>query len=142
MSDAIEPYEIIRPRISSGAIYLFTTDSDVEYEVRFARRKQNLLHVTIAFGVLNEEYDGEEYVITNKGEVYRVMATVVRIIEYYLEHHPNVRIFEFTGVPVPGEDPKEETKRLKLYVRYLPRIFDQKKWNFTPKGNHMMVTRK
>lgn len=137
----LEPFEIEYPAISSGPVYTFTTDEDIDYEVRFARKKENLLHVTIAFGVLNDEFEGEEYVITNKGEVYRVMATIVKIIKTYLEHHPNVRIMEFTGVPVPGESEREETKRLKLYVRYLPEIFNTKEWEFIPNGNHMICKR-
>ena len=137
----IEPFEIEYPAISSGPVYTFTTDKEVDYEVRFARKKENLLHVTIAFGVLNDEYEGEEYVITNKGDVYRVMATVVKVIKAYLSHHPNVRIMEFTGVPVTGESEREETKRLKLYTRYLPLIFNVKEWEFIPNGNHMICKR-
>lgn len=135
-------YTIQYPLLPSGTVYLFTTDKDIDYEVRFARRKNNLLHVTIAFGVLNDEYDGEEYVITNKGDVYRVMLTIVEIVKHYMVQHPNVRIYEFTGVPVPGESEKEETKRLKLYIRYLPQIFPINSWEFIPDGNHMIVKRK
>lgn len=138
----MKPYDIKYPLLPSGTIYNFDTEAEVEYEVRFARRKDNLLHVTIAFGVLNDEYDGEEYVITNKGDVYRVMTTIVEIVKHYMKQHPNVRIYEFTGVPVPGESEKEETKRLKLYIRYLPQIFNTNIWTFIPDGNHMIVQRK
>ncbi len=31
------------------------------------------------FGVVNDEFEGEEYVATNKGEVYQVMNTIVEI---------------------------------------------------------------
>ena len=66
-------FKIIPPAIPSAGIYFFTTDSGVKYEVRFGRRKDNILHATIVFGVINDEYEGEEYVETNRGEVYRAV---------------------------------------------------------------------
>ncbi|MBL7898164.1 MAG: hypothetical protein JNJ99_06495, partial [Crocinitomicaceae bacterium] len=82
-------YEIIKPNIPTGQVYHFTTDYGVEYEVRFARKKENILHAVIAFGVLNEEYEGEEYALTNKGDVWKVMRTIITIIDMYGEKHPN-----------------------------------------------------
>ena len=66
---SIHVYNIIRPAIPTGSVYYFTTDSAILYEVRFGRRQDNYLSSTIVFGVLNEEYEGEEYVVTNKGEI-------------------------------------------------------------------------
>ena len=137
----IEIYKIQPPAISSGSVYLFSTDSGVEYEVRFARKKDNLLRATIAFGVLNEEYEGEEYVETNKGEVYRVMHTIVEIVKMYIKEHPNIRSFEFTGEPARGEDEDNAHKRLFLYKRYVSRVFDDQ-WDWEMKGNRMIVFRK
>lgn len=92
------PYQIIAPAIPSGQVYQFTTDFDVEYEVRFGRKKENILHSVFVFGVLNDEYDGEEYVLTNKGDVFRVIATISEVIKMYMKEHPNMQIFEFTGI--------------------------------------------
>ncbi|MFN3343686.1 MAG: hypothetical protein ACK40M_13380 [Flavobacteriales bacterium] len=136
-----DPYKIVPPAISSGSVYLFTTDSGVEYEVRFARKKDNLLHATVAFGVLNEEFGGEEYALTNRGEVYRVMSTIVTIVRNYMSEHPNLRLVEFTGEPKENESPDEATKRLLLYNRYLKYIFDES-WAFRQLGNRMVVERK
>ena len=55
------PYTIIPPVIKSGTVYSFITDSDVNYEVRFGRKQNNILNATIVFGVTNEEYDGEKF---------------------------------------------------------------------------------
>lgn len=136
----IIPYKVTPPAISSGSIYLFNTDSGIEYEVRFARKKDNLLHATVAFGVLNEEFGGEEYSVTNRGEVYRVMATIVNIVKNYMIEHPNLRLVEFTGEPKEDESPDQATKRLNLYNRYLKFIFDQS-WKFRQAGNRMIVER-
>jgi hypothetical protein len=136
-----DPFKIIPPAISSGQVYLFTTDSGLEYEVRFARKKENILHATVAFGVLNEEFNGEEYAVTNRGEVYRVMATLVKIVKIYLEQHPNLHTVEFTGEPKEEESSQMPTQRLMLYNRYLKTIFGDN-WVFQLLGNKMIVKRK
>lgn len=141
MQGLAEPYRFTPPAISSGSVYLFTTESDLEYEVRFARKKDNLLHATIAFGVLNEEYEGEEYVVVNKGEVFRTMATIVRIVRLYIENHPNVRRFEYTGEPTGKElESGAPSKRMLLYERYLPTIFGDG-WTFERNGNKMTISK-
>jgi hypothetical protein len=136
----MDHYEIIKPNIPTGQVYHFNTIFDVEYEVRFARKKENILHAVIAFGVLNEEYEGEEYALTNMGDVFKVMRTIITIIQYYREKHPNTQVLEFTGVYKEGED-TELSQRTKLYLRYLPRIFDES-WKITMEGNKIFVTKK
>lgn len=133
-------YEIIKPNIPTGQVYHFKTDFGVEYEVRFARKKENILHAVIAFGVLNEEYEGEEYALTNKGDVFIVMRTIITIISIYGEKHPNTQVYEFTGVLKDGES-DEMSQRTKLYLRYLPQIFD-KSWLITIEGNKIVVSKK
>jgi len=136
----MDTYEIIKPNIPTGQVYHFVTEYEVEYEVRFARKKENILHAVIAFGVLNEEYEGEEYALTNKGDVFKVMRTIITIIAMYGEKHPNTQVYEFTGVFKEGED-TELSQRTKLYLRYLPRIFDHT-WVITMEGNKIFVTKK
>ena len=94
----------------------FQTLNGIDYEVRFARKKNNLLHATIAFGVLNDEYDGEEYVLTNKGEAYKVMSTIVTIFNKYKKEHPNINTYEFVGEPTASEDAEFPKKRLTLFI--------------------------
>lgn len=123
----ITPYKITLPAIKSGTVYSFTTDSDVNYEVRFGRKQDNILNATIVFGVTNDEYEGEEYSITNKGEVYQVMATIVEVVSLYKNEHPNVNSFEFTGEQSEKEKEKNKNVRLNLYYRYISKVFD-KSW--------------
>lgn len=134
------PYKIIPPAIKSGTVYCFATDSGMEYEVRFARKKDDMLSACIAFGVSNDEFDGEEYVTTNKGEVYRVMTTVVEIVKMFIEEHQNVSSFEFYGEPTSKEDEDHASKRLNLYSRYFQSAFADE-WKFEISGNRMFVTK-
>lgn len=139
------------PPIKSAGVYYFNTSSGLRYEVRFGRRQDNILHSTIVFGVINEEFEGEEYVTTNRGEVYRVMNTIVMIVKDFMEQHSKVNIYEFHAIDRDDEDEhaslaeinKNKIKgnaRLKLYKRYLPKIFEQG-WNFNFDGNNAIVTK-
>jgi len=138
----VEAYKIISPAISTAGVYYFTTDSGVNYEVRFGRRQDNILHATIVFGVINDEYEGEEYVLTNKGELYRVMTTIVKIVKIFMVEHPKMLVYEFTGLAKEGESENKLSARINLYKRYLPKIFNNE-WKFDySKGNTIYVTHK
>lgn len=136
----IVPYEIVFPSIRSGAIYSFTTGSGVIYEVRFGRKEDNILHTSIVFGVTNEEYDGEEYSITNKGEMYRVMRTIVEIVKFYLQEHPNITQFEYTGEQSQKEKERSKNARLALYSRYIDQVFDNN-WEVIQKDSKVIIKR-
>lgn len=122
MGDNLQPYHIIPPVIKSGTVYSFITDSRLNYEVRFGRKQNNILNSTIVFGLTNEEYDGEEYSVTNKGEVYRVMATIVEVVRQYKAEHPNINLFEYTGEQSEIEKSKNRNVRLALYSRYIKKF--------------------
>ncbi len=138
MTDNLQPYHIIPPVIKSGTVYSFITDSGVNYEVRFGRKQNNILNSTIVFGVTNEEYDGEEYSVTNKGEVYKVMATIVEVVRQYKKEHPNINLFEYTGEQSEKEKIKNRNVRLALYNRYIRRVFDNK-WTVENKENKVVI---
>jgi hypothetical protein len=136
----LETYDFIPPPIESGSAYYFTTDSGIQYEVRFGRKQNNVLNTSIVFGVLNEEFDGEEYSMTNKFEVYKVMSTIVKIVQRYIQTHPKTNCYEFTGEPTEKEIDNEGRIRLKLYNRYLPYIFDNN-WEIRKEYNKTIVSK-
>ncbi|MEX2380022.1 MAG: hypothetical protein WD530_04730 [Vicingaceae bacterium] len=141
MLKLLPSYPIIPPPIESGSTYYFTTDSGIDYEVRFGRKQNNILNTSIVFGVINEEFEGEEYSMTNKFEVYRVMATLVEIIRLYMKLHPKINCYEYTGEPTEKEMNKEGRIRLALYNRYLPAIFDES-WKVERQNNKTIVRKK
>jgi len=129
------------PGIPSAGVYYFNTQSGLRYEVRFGRLQENILHSNIVFGVINDEFDGEEYIATNKGEVYQVMNTIVEIIKNYMLEHPKVNIYEFNAIGRENEDNSVENGRMVLYKRFLPKIFDAN-WKYKIEGNFALVTKK
>jgi len=100
------------------------------------------MKATIVFGVTNEEYDGEEYVETNKGEVFRVMATISTVIRNFIDEHPKMISFEFTGLSRKDDTEVKSSVRIKLYYRYAQRIFFEKFWKIEYVGkNAISITR-
>jgi hypothetical protein len=127
------------PNIPSAGVYYFTTKSGLRYEVRFGRLQDNILHANIVFGVINDEFDGEEYVTTNRGEVYQVMNTIVQIVRHYMKEHAKVNVYEFNAIGREGEsETKSGNARMSLYRRFLPKIFESG-WQFKIKGNFALV---
>lgn len=140
-------FNIEFPPIRSAGVYYFTTSSGLRYEVRFGRRQDNILHATIVFGVINDEFEGEEYTTTNRGEVYKVMNTIVTIIQDFMVQHPKVNIYEFHAIDRDDEADHIHTKnkikgnaRLNLYKRYLPKIYNDD-WEMNFKGNNAIATK-
>lgn len=134
-------YTIEFPAIPSAGVYYFNTDSGLRYEVRFGRRQDNILFATIVFGVINDEFEGEEYVTTNRGEVYKVMSTISEIVRDFMKVHPKMMCYEFHAVDREGEDEGNQNARMYLYRRYLPQIFDDT-WETKISGNSALVKRK
>ncbi len=112
----------------------------MQYEVRFGRKQHNILSTSIVFGVLNDEFNGEEYSMTNKFEVFRVMSTVVEIVRQYMRLHPKINSYEFTGEPTNKEMEKDGRVRLALYNRYLPLIFNHQ-WKVECLPNKTIVSK-
>jgi hypothetical protein len=132
-------YNIEFPAIKSASVYYFNTPAGLRYEVRFGRRQDNILHATIVFGVINDEFEGEEYVTTNRGEVYGVMNTIAEIVRTFMKEHPKIMIYEFHAIDREEEEGKSHSNaRMGLYRRYLPKIFDPS-WKIEINGNNAIV---
>lgn len=142
MSDQKDIYPIEFPAIKSASVFYFNTPSGLRYEVRFGRRQDNILHATIVFGVINDEFEGEEYVATNRGEVYGVMRTISEIVRAFMTEHPKMMTYEFNAVDKEDEDGRHQNARMLLYKRYLPQIFDTTQWLFEIEANNALVKKR
>jgi len=131
------------PQIDSAGVYYFTTDAGIDYEVRFGRKKTDILAVNIVFGVLNEEYDGEEYIMTNAGEFYSIMMTITDIVQDFHAKNPNVHCFEFAGEPRQENQPRptKPTKRTRVFLKWAHRIFSKDAWMINLIGNKVFIER-
>jgi hypothetical protein len=136
----VPPYVIENPEIPSGPAYYFNTGSGLRYEVLFARKKDNYLRNIINFSVLSEEYD-DEYSETNRGEVYRVIATVAEIIRLYHEQHDYSTSYEFSGEFKHENDNNPASKRSLMYYNKGLKILHPA-WNIELRENKVVVFRK
>lgn len=142
VSEMPKVFKFHPPPIPSAGVYFFQSDEGIDYEVRFGRKQSDILSVNIVFGVLNDEYDGEEYVLTNKGEFYSIMATLKSIIEDFREKNPNIHHFEFAGEPTAQREQLDgPTKRTKIYQRWAKRIFPETEWSHVLDGNKVTMER-
>jgi len=132
-----KPYEIKVPEIQSGDTYYFTTESGLQYQVRFGKKRDNYLGNIINFSVLSEEFE-DEYSETNRGEVYRIIATVIEIIRIYHENHEHSDTYEFTGEFKDGHETQAASIRSRLYYRYAQRILSSN-WKAVLEGNKVSI---
>jgi hypothetical protein len=135
----VPPYPIEMPGIRSGEAYYFQTGSGLRYQVLFARKKEGYLEHVLNFSVLNEEFE-DEYTETNRGEIYRVIATVVEIIRLFHEVHGNSVSYEFSG-EFKGYRKRGQTSiRTMLYYRKARQIVHPM-WKVKLEGNKVTVYR-
>lgn len=134
---AVEPYKIETPGIPSGSTYYFTSGSGLQYEVLFAKKRNNYLENIVNFSVLNDEFE-DEYSETNRGEIYRVVATVAEIIRIYHEHHNYSISYEFSGEFKEKNLGKPVSVRTMLYFRMADKI-RHPSWQLRMEGNRVIA---
>ncbi len=133
----IKHYPVQLPGIKSGAEYYFETESGLNYQVIFARKKNNYLEHIINFSVLSDEFE-DEYSETNRGEIYRVIATVVEIIRIFHQHHATSISYEFNGEFKQGNEARKVSIRTLLYYRKAREILHSE-WELEIQGNKVVV---
>ena len=136
----IPPYPIAAPEIKSGAIYYFETESGLRYQVLFAKKKEDYLENIVNFSVLSEEFE-DEYSETNRGEIYRVIDTVVEIVRMYHIHHGYSTSYEFSGEYKKGKKELGTSIRTRLYYRKALQIMHPI-WKVDIHMNRVVVHRK
>lgn len=136
----ITPYSIQAPEIKSGAEYYFETASGLRYQVLFAKKKKSYLEHIVNFSVLSDEFE-DEYSETNRGEIYKVIATVVEIIRLYHNNHTYSTSYEFSGEFKKGNESRETSIRTVLYYRKAKEIKNPY-WEVKIIGNKVNVHRK
>jgi len=68
------------------------------------------------------------------------MSTIVKVVQRYIQLHPKINCYEFTGEPTEKEIDKEGRIRLSLYNRYLPNIFG-KDWKIEKENSKTIVSK-
>lgn len=132
-----EPYQIKVPEIRSGDTYYFMTESGLQYQVRFGKKRDNFLGNIINFSVLGDEFE-DEYTETNRGEIYRIISTIIEIVRIYHANHLHSNTYEFSGEFKDSRDTQAASIRSRLYYRYAVRCLN-KDWEPLMEGNKVII---
>jgi len=95
--------------------YEFTTDSKLKYEINIAQIIPNVRKKEIRLAVAFKPEGKTYHTITNKGEQFRIMATVVAAVKEYLATVPNATEISFT----PSKADEGDMRRANLYKAYI-----------------------
>tara|TARA_B100001093_G_scaffold341800_1_gene326576 strand:- start:2373 stop:3500 length:1128 start_codon:yes stop_codon:yes gene_type:complete len=117
----------------------FETDLGTKYEVTLdfhedMSKEGEWTVVTIHFGIIDEDGYLSSTVVTNKGELFRVMATIVDLTKKVLKKNKNIKSLEFTGAKNNGDD---DRRRNNLYMAYIKKQLKAK--NVEDDGNQITV---
>lgn len=115
---------------SSGvsAYFYFTTDLGTEYQVvvidaKPSYDKEEYHDFIFSFKVMGEDHN----YVANKQELYRVMATVIKIMKDWIDKfgEETVKSIQFTPAKSKGVD---DTRRQNLYMAYVKKQIPN--WKF------------
>ena len=116
----------------------FETDLGTNYEVTFEfqedfSKEGEWTVVEISYGTIK---DGNlnNVVVTNKGEMFRVMATVVDMTKKILKKNKNIKSLTFTGSKNKGDN---DRRRNNIYMAYIKKHVRAK--NIEDDGNQITV---
>ena len=114
-------YRLTREEGDGFKLYEFVTDLGTHYEVMFDieedySKDEPWEFMNIEFGVDEKDGGGVDYKVeTNKGELFRVMATIVEITKSILKERKNIKTLTFSGAKKDVND----NRRNNLYMAYI-----------------------
>lgn len=119
----------------------FTTESDTNYVViinKIDRNEDNVWRMDIEFGVENESEGGfpasyDFKSVVNKGEMYKVMATVVKAVKKEIEDSTKKGQNIVKVIIEPSKNFENDTRRANLYMAYIQKNM--------PKGSKVQVSK-
>ena len=130
-----KPYKWRRMDRRYDTYYIFTTDSGLEYQVMTELGSGETL--TVEYGVEVTTKQGNKSIdyelVTNRGELFRIMATVVDIVQEFMKKNPEVKYIEFEG----SKNKAGDQRRNKLYMQYVKKHLKPK--SIEDDGNSIIV---
>ena len=128
-----KPYEWEITSTKRGDVeFGFTTDSGIEYEVQLVKLDyeddetgEPINGLEIGFGAGEKGTDKSDSAVINRGEVFRVMATITNIIQTGIKLIPdfkNTNALIYNPAPKKGEDVLGN-QRDKLYQAFIKKVF-------------------
>ena len=118
-------------------IFSFETDSGYFYEVTFEQVDDNI--VNVSFGATKDKLTPRaSNIITNEGELYKVMSTVIAISKEFVRMYPQYTTIIYKPNKKEGES-KFLNKRDRIYRLFIQKSFPEAK--ISVKGDNVYVER-
>jgi hypothetical protein len=106
----------------SGQMYNVIIDEKEpdDYDYKGSDPVGKMRRISVRFYAVAEDPDAEEYdKVVNKGELYKVMATIVDILRLELKLRPSIEAIEFK----PSKRKTQDRARLELYKRFFKNFY-------------------
>jgi hypothetical protein len=117
--------------------YEFITDSDLNYVVLFDKSDDISDVVFYAQGLKSST--GSKFKATsNRGELFKIMSTVVKIVIDFLSKNSNIN----TLVIEPSKQDEGDDRRLNLYMQYIKNVIDPKEYDVKSDSKEIVISRK
>lgn len=125
----------VKIKTSNYELHTFKTETE-DYEVTFDfqedwSKDEEWIEMSIDFSS-GGGYDS--HVVTNRGEMYRVMATIVALAKKIVKKNKNIKSLSFTGSKNRGDN---DLRRNNLYMAYIKKHVKAK--NIEDDGNRIVV---
>lgn len=104
----------------------FKTDSGVNYDVIIEKefdKEFNKHGIDVSFSA-DDDYDN----VVNKGEVYKVMATVINIIKDYIDSDKDIKYITYNPAKKLGNEKIENNQRNNLYKQFIKKTIPNSKF--------------
>ena len=98
----------------------FTTDSKLEYELKLANINMSL---EVDFFVANLK---DNYAETNRGEMFKIMATIAEVIEQTLTANPEIRGLRYEPKAKGGDNGKDRDRLYRLFINKAAKTMGKK----------------
>lgn len=109
---SVPPYKWHKTPQSVGSMEWFAFDADgMEYKV--------LIHTKSDEIGIDYFADDDTEVVTNQGNQYKIMSTVMDIVRDKLDRDPNIKVISF----VPSQNFDNDKRREKFYTAYIKKEF-------------------
>jgi len=114
--------------------YHFATEDHDDYIVSFHLIDAQNGEWYMQFGIVGGTPDD----VINKGKLYKVMSTILKIVNDFIERHqPNTLKFE----PSKDNERDDDNRRFNLYMQFIKKNM-QKNYYVEPRGDWIFIRRK
>ena len=140
-----QPYEYkLNAQTYYKVEYTFITDSGLDYIVKFGLDNDvaDVVFLTKqSLDIAQILRSGGKNVFLqtfNKGELFKVMATITNIVKEFLEKYTDIKMLVIS----PTKEDDTDNRRAKLYSAFIKKSIDSEKYSFEENGKEMIITRK